>query len=252
MSNFARYQNLGRGPTAACSAGVDFERLMFGDGGFVFFDNFLELPTGRYVSTQSTTGTAALDDAKGGVILLDSDSTTTVQGIQLQKKTSTTGEVFSADAQDILVFECRVSFRDLGATLTTSGEFFIGLASIDTTLIATSALDPADAIGFKCLTDDGVILATSTKASTETTKTGMHTMVDSDVTADSWVKLGFRVDRNTTVSFYVNGKKAANTITTNIPTALMVPSAVCQSSGTTDPIYPLDWWYAAQIEGVTP
>src|SRR3990167_2251066 len=136
MSNIARYSH-GRGPSQVFT-GFDFERLEYGDGGFLFWDEFRDLLTGRYVSTQATAGTFALDDLKGGVAILDSNSTTTTQGIQIQKKEGSTGEMFAPDADDTLAFECRIAFHDLGA-LATAGELFIGLASIDTSIIASSA-----------------------------------------------------------------------------------------------------------------
>ena len=204
--------------------------------GFFFRDDFLDLPTGKYTAMQATTGTFALDDAEGGVALADCNSVTSAQGINVQKA----GEFIKCGvARTKQFFEARVKVADIA----TGPELFVGLAVVDTTVIASSALT-AQAIGFKTLTDDGVLLATCKDGTSETTVGSIHTLVD-----DAWVKLGFMVegsvaDSTAVVSFYVNGVYKGK-ITANIPTTELTVTFVCQSAGTTDPILHIDWVEAA-------
>lgn len=204
--------------------------------GYGFFDDFLDLPTGRHTATQATQGTFALDDARRGVVLADCNSATATQGINVQR-CGTTGESFAALAGTCIWAEARIKAADIA----TGPEFFWGLAVIDTTIIATSALS-AQAIGFKSVTDDNVILATCKDGSSETTASSIHTFVD-----DAWVRLGFRITDDSLVEFFVNGERAGQ-ITANIPTTEVVPSLVCQSGGTTDPIIHMDWWAFACVD----
>jgi hypothetical protein len=202
--------------------------------GTVFFDDFVDLPTGKYTATQATAGTLALDDAEYGVALADCNSTTATQGINVQKP----GECVKPAAGKNIWYECRVKAADIA----TGPEFFAGLAITDTTLIASSALS-SQAIGFKSVTDDNVILATCKDGSSETTAASIHTLVD-----DAWVKFGIKIEGTSRVKFYVNGV-LKGTITANIPTTELTPSMVCQSGGTTDPIVHIDWHAVAAYAG---
>jgi hypothetical protein len=147
-------------------------------------------------------------------------------------------------AGGVLVFEACLALADIGSS---GPEFLAGLYVVDTTLIGTSALS-AVGVGFKSVTDDSVLLATSKGASAETTATGVDLGdYDKDVAGeDAWVRLGFRIDGTERAQFYVNGQKVSE-ITANLPatTDLLVPSFVCQSDGTVDTIVHLDWVKAA-------
>lgn len=216
--------------------GHKLDKYLLGDlsGGYGFFDDFLSLSTGNHTVTQATQGTFALDDARRGVVLADCNSSTVTQGVTVQRS-GAAGESFAPLAKTCIWFEARIKAADLGSS---GPEFFLGLHSIDTTVIATSAMDAAasDWIGFKSLTDNSILLATTSNNATETTASSIHTFVD-----DTYVHLGFRVTDDSQVEFYVNGVKVG-TITANIPTGELVPSVVCQTAGTTDPIIHMDWW----------
>lgn len=214
--------------------GANLDRYLMGDlnVGYGFQDDFLDLPTGRHTVTQATQGTFALDDARYGIVLADCNSSTVTQGVNVQRAGST-GESFTPIARTNIWFEARVKAADLGSS---GPEFFLGLAVIDTTIIATSALS-AQLIGFSSVTDNSILLATCKDGSGATTGTG-HTFVDG-----TWVKLGFRVTDVGTVEFFVNGVKVS-TITANIPTTDLVPSVVVQSDGAVDTILHMDWWAA--------
>ncbi len=92
------------------------------------------------------------------------------------------------------------------------------------------------------MTDDNILLFHSESAGTRSNTTTPETLVD-----DTYVKLGFRVEGTDRVRIFVNGVEFSEKITSNIPTVAMVPSLVCQSGGTTDPIVHIDWWRCVQL-----
>tara|TARA_R110000824_G_scaffold13979_3_gene60104 strand:- start:3913 stop:4659 length:747 start_codon:yes stop_codon:yes gene_type:complete len=203
--------------------------------GYVFKDNFLTLPTGKYTATQATAGTFALGDDEGGVALADCNSTTVTQGINVQLN-STVGAAFRTQASGKLWFEARLKASDIA----TGPEFFCGLSSIDTTIIGTSANTSANHIGFESVSDDGVLLFHAEVAGVRTSGTAtIHTLVE-----DTYVRLGFKVVDRARIEVYVNGAKV-DTLTAGFPLVGMVPSLVCQSDGATDSIVHLDWWDCA-------
>lgn len=180
--------------------------------------------TDDYTLTQATTGAAAISTAAPGVLELDSGSTTATQGANLQR----TVAAFVPAANKSLWFEAKVKVVDTYD----KAELFIGLSESDTTIIAASANSSANHIGFQCVTDDGVLLATSEKAGTGTTQAGT-TLAEA-----TYVRLGFHYDGVAdTVRFYVDGVAVGDPIATaNIPKVALYPSFVCQSGGTNDPI----------------
>lgn len=255
MSNICRSDVANsRAPTSAVWAGFDFEALRNWDAGFMFEEDFTldtDLTNLWTVTQAGAAGTFLMGDAKGGVALIDAGSTTSTQGANVQAGT-TVGEMFIPDAEDTIAFECRFKYHTAVAT---GGELFFGLSVIDTTIIAASAMS-SQSIGFKSLTDNGVILAMSKDGSAEVTSLTedptftVTTLVDGAVTTDGteWFKLGFRVVGTTRVDYYVNGTKVGY-INSNIPATEMVPSFVCQASGTTQPVVHLDWVRCAQLIG---
>ena len=203
---------------------------------FIDGDDFVTSPIDDedYAFTNATAGTMALDPAaENGVLLLDSASTTAAQGAQIQRPAAS----FKPKAGRKIWFETRVKVADTA----TGPELFIGLAEIDTTIIASSAVSTENHIGFSSVTDDNVLLANSEKATAGTTATGT-TAVEA-----TWVTLGIKVDGLDKVSFYVDGDIVSQiTTTANIPIVELAPSFVCQSGGTTDPILHIDYWICQQ------
>lgn len=234
--DYARTTDTTRKPSPIIWNQVDVMSLAMGIDGYLFRDDFHDLPTGKYTATQATAGTFALDDQEGGVALADCNSATAAQGINVQLG-GTAGELFSIPDSGLCLFECRIKAADIA----TGPEFFIGLSETDTTLIASSAMSAGEYVGFKSVTDDNVLLGCSNDAA-ESTASSIHTFVD-----DTYVKLGFVIKNGSLVQFYVNGALKTNTITTaaNIPANLLRPTLVCQSGGTTDPILHIDWWQFA-------
>ena len=212
------------------------------DQGFGLTDEFLTFDDeNKWVLTQATAGTVALDAAaKGGVLLLDCNSTTNNQGVQIQLGGAAGSASFIASAASKIYFEARVKIADIGST---TCQMFVGLAVVDTSVFASAANSTANHIGFEAINTTAMGIH-SEKAGTRSSTAAVHTVVD-----DDYVKLGFVVDGLTKITPYVNGV-AQTAITSNIPIVGMTPSFVCHSSGTTDPILHVDWVACYQAEHI--
>lgn len=179
--------------------------------------------TGDWVLTQSVAGAAAISTAATAVLELDSNSTTSTQGANLQRVKS----VFVPAAGKDLWFECSVKIVDTFDKV----ELFVGMSDVETAIIASSANASDNHIGWQCVTDDGVLLFSGEKAGTGATRAA------ATIAEDTYIKLGFKVNGVTTVDQYINGVLTGTaTATANIPIVALVPSFVCQSAGTNDPI----------------
>ena len=212
------------------------DALMFEDM-FIDGDDFVtQLVTAEdYAETNATAGTADIDPAgDNGVLLLDSNSATVTQGIQIQRPAAN----FVPKAGRTIFFEARVKVADTFD----EAQLFIGLGNIETAIIASSTVATTSHIAFTTVTDDGILLSNIEKAGVGDTGTG------TTIAEDTWVTLGFKVNGLTDVTFYVNGAAVyKNTTTTAIPNVALSPSFVCQSgAGATDPIMHLDYWKCAQ------
>lgn len=202
--------------------------------GFGIHFDFNEDEAADWTATQATAGTFANDataGVEGGVALADSASTTATQGINCQY----THFRCIPEANTVIIGEGRLKFADVA----TGPEFFFGLAEVDTSIIASSALSTANHVGVSSVTDDNIIIEAAEKAGAAHTSGGtVHTAVDG-----TYFKAGFRISGVTKIEFYINGAKVltADVATANIPVVALVPSLVCQTGGTTDPIVHIDW-----------
>ena len=233
--------NSGRGlsPGLWAKQPRDFQDL---NVGFGITDDFLTFDDeNKWVLTQATAGTVALDvAAKGGVLLLDSNSTTNNQGVQIQLGGAAGASSFIPSATSKIYYEARIKAADIGST---TCQVFAGLAIVDTSVFASAANSTANHIGYEAINSTAVGIH-SEKAGTRSSTASAHTLVD-----DTYVKLGFVVDGLTSVTPFVNGV-AKTAITTNIPIVALTPSFVCHSSGTTDPILHVDWVSVYQEEQI--
>lgn len=179
--------------------------------------------TGDYLLTQATQGTGAISTAESGVLELDSNSSTATQGANLQRLKSVW--VPAANKPIWAEFEFKI------VDTYDKAEIFVGLSEVDNSIIATSANSSANHIGWQCVTDDGVLLFTSEKASAGATS------ACATIAEATYIKLGFYCDGVSTIQQYVNGVATGTAhATANVPIVAMVPSFVCQSGGTNDPI----------------
>ena len=184
-----------------------------------------EATNGEYVLTQATTGTAAIDTAETGVLLLDSNSTTSTQGATLQHNKS----AWVPAASTVLWAEFEFKIVDTYDKV----ELFCGLSELDTTLIASSANSSANHIGWECVSDDGVLTFAGEKAGNRETASVAATIAEA-----TYIKLGLRVTGVTQIEQYVNGVLTGSAVLTTaaVPIVALYPSFVCQSAGTNDPI----------------
>jgi hypothetical protein len=185
--------------------------------------------------TQATAGTGAYiaDTIAGGysVLEVDSNSTTNGQGYQIQWK----GHGWYPEEGGCFYMYLRARFKDIA----TAPEFFAGLATIDTTLIASDLMSATNWVGFLSLSG-GTIVA-GVDDGTEDLSGTLHTMVDGDTTTDGTeiVDLDLKWRVGDTIEAYVNGVKQdlSGIDLANEPDAgFIVPSVVLQTNGTTDPI----------------
>jgi hypothetical protein len=193
------------------------------------FDNFDA--DDDYVVTNATAGTADVIDGAGGLLELDSASSTINQGVQVQRKVET---ILPASGVEILM-EARVKWTDAVATLHT----FLGLSVLDTTILAGAANTSTDHVGFESFADADLLFA-GEKVGTRATVADAATMVE-----DTYIILGFFIDGVTNVTPLVNGVAGTpiETGSANIPIVELAPSFACHSSGATDPIMTVDWYY---------
>jgi hypothetical protein len=204
--------------------------------GHIYMEDFHRYNADEWTITQATTGTAALGtDTSGGTLVCDSNSTTSTQGVNVQH---TAGPVIIPAAGKHIWAEFCVKVTDT----IDKGEVFVGLAEADTTIIGTSALSTSNHIGWYSVTDDGVLLFGAAKAAAAATKAAT-TLVE-----DTYIKLGFYVNGVTSIQQYLDGvATSAAHATANVPIVKLIPSFVCQSAGTNDPILTVDWYKIVQL-----
>jgi len=212
--------------------------------GYLYFNDFNREGTGgapeEWVETQAgSAGTAAIIDGAGGILELDSDSTTADQGIQIQQ----VKEQWKLQPGSIFAFEAKVAVVDTPD----KAQFFCGLAVTDTSVFAAGENSTTDHIGFEMgatslAANGGKAQFVSEKDGTRTTVSNVHTWdtTGTDLSTCEFVRLGFYYD-GTTVTPYVNGV-AQTKVTTNIPDdEELTLTFVCQSEGTNSPTAYVDW-----------
>ena len=200
--------------------------------GIRMVDDFLPFNSSLYTATPATAGAAAAIAGEGGICEIDSGSTTSTQGLNLQDK------VASLRIPDTLplAFEAKLNL----SANATGPNFFIGLAITDTSLIASSVLTSA-CVGFQSLTANNVLLGVSKDAAGATVTESLGSLP----TDGSDIYLGFRIEKGM-LRFYVTRAEVGPVVRTNLPTGLdLARTVVCQTRGTTRPVVNLDWWDVA-------
>jgi hypothetical protein len=181
--------------------------------------------TGDFVLTQATAGTAAMSTTSPGTLLVNAGSTTATHGANVQRVKS----AFIPAADKHIWAEWNISVTGI---TNLNVELAVGLAEIDTTVLAASAISTVNHILFESCTDDGGVLFNSMKASAGNTPAAAHTLV-----SGTKVKLGFYVDGVTSAQAYVNGVATGTAVATaNVPIVALYPTLVCQSGGTDSPV----------------
>lgn len=186
------------------------------DDPFVSYD--ATATTGDWTGTQATAGSAAISTVYPGALLMDAGDTTAHHGFQIQRKKA---NFLPASGKD-LWFEVllRPSFL--------TGEFFAGLAAVDTTIIAAGAQSTNNRIGWTGVAGDGVLSFDCDKAGVSSQTTGVT------LSTSAFKAIGFFYDSSAdTVQQYIDGVAVGSAIaTTYIPKAAVIcPSFVCQNQG---------------------
>lgn len=234
----------GTGPSPAVWGEVPVLDIMLNPQlGFVYFDDFMggmDVADGKdWELTQvDTKGSIAKDiTAQGGIFTVTSATGNSPDdGINAQLKNC----LFKPAVGVKIYFEARVTMADA------TQQYYVGLAGIDTTLIAAGVLDN---VVDKCCfyheaasTNDKISAASGRLTSQEK---------DADVAANTdgtYVKLGFIIDGLTRVDYYVNGVNVGNCVdTSDIPNAVMALSFVAQYESA-DGIMSVDWVRIAQYK----
>ena len=110
--------------------------------------------------------------------------------------------------------------RVLLGTTVANAAFFLGLAPVDTTILASSAIGNNDALGFyKAASATCVGLVRAGGTSTSTALSGGFTP-----TISTWYDLEMLVSGRTSVQFWVNGTCTGQTTMTNLPACLLYTS----------------------------
>ena len=189
-----------------------------------------------YVITAVTSGgITPVADEDGGVLLVDSQGNAGADdGVNVQL----TNCMVKPVAGRTIRFEARVKMNDTSATIS---QFYIGLAGVDTTLIATGVVDDVvDKAGFFShagTTGDRLSIINS-RTSEEEISTDKATVAD-----DTYIKLGMVINGITDVEYYVDGVLVDTHATANaIPNAVMCLSYVAQTEGASkDAELSIDW-----------
>ena len=217
------------------------------DQGFGDKDDFLSYSVddaGWNLTQDGSAGTAIMDPAAiGGVLLLDSASSSAGLGPDLQLGGAIAASSFIASASSKIYFEARVKFVDIGSTTL---QMFVGMSAVTAPLIDSNANASANHVGFESF-DSLTLSFASEKATVRSVDTSAGTIAE-----DTYVKLGFVIDGLTKVTPFVNGDAgtAITTGSTNIPILGMTPSLCIRSAGTTDPIMHIDWVAYYQEENI--
>lgn len=233
----------GVGPSPNIWDEVDILELMLNpQKGVYFFDDFMgpiDVTTGDgWVLTQSNaTGTiSALTTDQGGVLQISSVGALADDSLNAQLTNCTVKPASGVK----IYFEARVNMTDA------TQQFVLGLAEVDTTLMAAGVLDDVvDKVVFyheAASTDNKISAASSNDASEEK---------DADVAdnADNtYVKLGFVIDGLTSVTYYVNGVQVGTCVdTSDLPNEVMCLSAFCGYESAAG-IMHIDWVRIAQVK----
>lgn len=213
---------------------VDVHALKDGIDGYLIEDDFFDYAAAKWQVTQATSGTMALSNLEGGTVILDAGAVTATQGPNVQYGGTNTGASIVAPSNGLLLFEARLKIT---TAMSAGPNFFAGLSEYNPEIIASNALATSKTYaGFSSVTANGVLLGCAGDGTSATTASSIKTLV-----ADTYVKLGFVIKNRTLCTFYVDGVKAANTITTNLPTtSKMRLSFVCQARGTVQPTMDID------------
>jgi hypothetical protein len=240
-------------PSQAIWAGVDLNALRNLGGGFLYENDFMDRIPNANVGSSTTITTAdwtltavteggvhRLSIAGGGMLVDSAGNATADDGVEAQLVNCAV--VPAAGAK--IYFEARVKMKDTG-----DDQYYIGLAAVDTTLIAAGVVD--DVVDKAAFFRDSGGSPADDKLSTIISRGDAENegADKASVADDTWTKLGIVIDGLTSVKFYQDGKLVhTNTTTASIPNALMCLSFVAKVEQTSaDAELSIDWVRLAQV-----
>lgn len=212
------------------------------------YDDFMPFVPSFYevAQTDSSNGTNAAKEQAGGWILL-SGTTTTAEGVQVQRgtvvTTTTSGASYAVTSARKTYYEALIELTTLG------GNAFVGFGTVDDNVLETdgtvTATGSNNAIGIYLVNAD--VRLVSKNGTSFTATTGLAALASGIIT-----KVGFLVDGVTSITPYVNGiALPSKKITTaaSIPAGdLMAPTLTCTGVTSVATTMGVDWWAAAQVD----
>ena len=199
--------------------------------GFMIWQDGLKMPTSTTSLNGFTTtvvnGTILPANTEGGGMIFTCAGAEN-DGVQLQSS-----ECFYVDADSNIVCECRIAGTDVDQEDT-----FFGLATTDTTICAGV---PNDILGF--ISHDG-----DANIDYLVSKDGAGSAVDttSDLADATAVRLGFKINGESSVEFYINGVKTA-TVSTGLPNDEALALSIAHLAGAAAANnLTVTWFYGAQ------
>lgn len=193
----------------------------------VFFDDFdtrvtTDGTTAVWTTTLASTGTAAIAAANNGTLVVTNANTD-----EDYNQTQMTTATWLPSVSKKFWFKARLKVSEAALT-----DAFIGLAAIDTTLIAASAIGVTDAIAFfKAATATSWTAYVRKDASTGSTSTASL----GTVTSDTFTTLGMYYDGEGTMYLYVDDvlvDTVDSISSTYWPNAQLTPSIAFGQEGT--------------------
>jgi len=233
---------IGTGPSPLVWAGTDVVNLATDIGsGFVYQNDFLQGPLADtddtlFAQTDVNSGDIISDfTVAGGVINFDSAGHGSAHdGVEGQLASCMVLPV----AGKTIKFEARCKMANTG-----QDAYYIGLAGVDTTILADSATidDTIDKAGFY-----RVHASTADKLSTINSRTSEQQLgadLATPLVDDTWYNWGIVIDGVTSVKYYLNGVLIKTESTANaIPNAVMCPTFAAKVGQTsTDAELRVDW-----------
>jgi hypothetical protein len=162
----------------------------------IWFDDFDKFTAGDWTVTAVGSGTSAISNADGGVLLL-----TNAAADDDSRFLQWTRETFRFAAGKKLWFKARIQVSDA-----TQSDFVLGLQITDTTPLAVT-----DGVYFRKDDGDANLDFVVIKDSTATTATAAST-----ITAATWTELAFYYDGRTKILVYKDDNLIATSAVTNL------------------------------------
>lgn len=158
------------------------------------FDNYV---AANWTVTETGTGTRALTDADGGVLLITNDSNNDDANFF-----NKVGESFLFESGKKLWFKTRFKVSDA-----TESDVVVGLQITDITPLAVS-----DGVYFIKADGSTSVSFVVTKNTTPTTNANAATLVD-----DTYIELGFYYNGKDAIEYFADGSKVGTSAVTNLP-----------------------------------